>query len=398
MPLLWPLPLAEPGEVGLDPEVLARADATVQADIDADLVAGAITLVARRGRLVHCSCLGMTDREAGRAMHADALFRIYSMTKIITSVAVLMLVEEGRLLLDQPVAQHLGDFAKLVVRTADGGTEALRRPVTVHDLLTHCSGIDYEVWSRTKGQGDLASFVTELCRHPLRCQPGTRWIYGASTDVLGRLIEVVSGQRLDRFLHERIFAPLGMVDTVFQIRPDQVPRLAQCYEHAGAPPTERMVGLGWGPLGGGLRVSQDPGDHDRCEAPKRLSGGGGLVSSTSDYLRFALMLLGDGTFAGTRILGRKTVELMRQDHLPPGHGPIEGFNFGFGLGVSVTRRLGELHELSSVGEFGWGGAACTQVFIDPAEDMITMIMPQLRAKAKTGLMLRFKQAVYAALR
>ena len=207
-------------------------------------------------------------------------------------------------------------------------------------------------------------------------------MYGASTDVLGRVIEVVSGQTLDAFFQERIFEPLGMTDTDFSVPPEKAERLAWVYE-----PDD----------GGRLRSAEDRLTSRYLKRPALLSGGGGLVSTTSDYLRFALMLLNGGEFRGERLLGRKTVELMRQDHLPPGHPALDVNNRGFGLGVSVVRNPAEAKQIASVGEFGWGGAACTQTWIDPAEQTVSLIMVQYRPKEKFPLTDLFKQAVYQAI-
>lgn len=400
----WPLPLVRPEDVGLCSDRLQRASDLVRQCVDSATIAGAVLVVARRGGIALLETHGMADLERRVPMRADAILRIHSMSKIVTTVGLLSLMEEGRFLLSEPVARFLPELADPRVATtrADGGEELVpaRRPITFEHLLTHLSGIDYEWFREARERGlDLAAFVEGLRTRPLRRHPGEQWMYGASTDVCGCLIERISGQPLEAFLRGRIFEPLGMVDTGFHVPAEKAARLAVTYQpEQGAAPAEQMAGLGWslrpeGPLVPSTAFMDQRG----TEPPKLVSGGGGLLSTTCDYLRFALMLLGWGTLDGHRVLGRKTVDLMVSDHLPPGHPPIGVNRRGFGLGVSVLRNLGETQELGSVGEFGWGGAACTQVWIDPDEEMVTMIMPQYRPAAKFALMDLYKQAVYQAL-
>ncbi|MBN2584323.1 MAG: beta-lactamase family protein [Planctomycetes bacterium] len=383
----WPVDRAEPQDLGLCPERLGRIGELIGRYVDSGIVAGVITLVARRGRIGHLECFGRMDIEKNVPMREDALFRIYSMTKIITSAAVLMLLEEGRLLLKDPVSRYLPEFKDLRVRArgADGKEELVRprREVTVRDLLAHLGGLTYECIHECRDGGrSLQDFIVEISKRPLTHHPGEQWNYSASTDVLGRVIEVVSGKPFDVFLQERVFAPLGMVDTAFWVPPTKADRLAWIYE----------------PGADGRAVScEDRAASPYLKKPSLPSGGGGLVSTTSDYLRFAFALLGGGALGGVRLLGRKAVELMADDHLPPGHPPLDVNDRGFGLGVSVVRRVGETHQLCSVGEFGWGGAAATQVWIDPAEDMVSMIMMQYRPKEKFGLLDQFKHAAYQAI-
>jgi len=384
----WPVEHVEAASVGLSPDRLARISELVGRYVDDGRIAGAITLVARRGGIAHLECTGQADLEARRPMREDAIVRIYSMTKIVTTVAALMLLEEGRFLLKDPVWRFIPEFKALrvAVQGADGREELVRprRDVTIGDLLSHLGGLSYEVIHEARSNGwTLAEFITEFCKRPLLCHPGERWNYSASSDVLGRLIEVISGRSFDAFLQERIFDPLGMADTDFWVPPEKAERLAGVYE----------------PGDDGRLVPAEKGAASPfLKRPSLPSGGGGLVSTTSDYLRFALALLRGGELGGVRLLGRKTVELMTQDHLPPGHPPLDVNRRGFGLGVSVVRRLGETKQIGSVGEFGWGGAACTQVWIDPAEDCVTMIMMQLRPKEPFGqLMDRFKHAAYQAI-
>ena len=390
----WPVTCVSPEEIGLSASRLGRVDEMVRRWVDKGTVAGAITLVCRRGRIGHLACHGYLDLETRRPMREDAIFRIYSMTKIVTSVAVLMLLEEGRFLLTDDVSRFIPEFKDLrvAVTGADGQPELIRprREVTLHDLLTHTGGLTYEGCREAVAYGKtLQQFVADFCKIPLCRHPGEAWNYSASVDVLGRVIEVVTGQSFDVFLQERIFTPLGMTDTAFWVPPEKRDRFATLYK-SGAD--------------GRLAACDDlPSLPDRktapfIEPPTFLSGGGGLVSTTSDFLRLGLMLLGGGQWNGVRLLSRKTVELMTADHLPAGHPPIQPFGFGFGLGVSVARRLGELRKLGSIGEFGWGGAACTQIWIDPVEDMIPMIMLQYQPVSSSGLVTDlFKHLAYQAI-
>jgi CubicO group peptidase (beta-lactamase class C family) len=389
----WPLEQAAPQTVGLCPQRLGRIGDLVRRYIDEGRVAGVITLVARRGRIAHLECFGPLDLETRRPMREDAIFRIYSMSKIITTVATLMLMEEGRFQLVDPLWKYLPEFKEVRVagKGADGKDELVRprRDVTIHDLLTHTAGLTYDLIHEARQKGlTLKAFVEEFSKRPLRNHPGEVWDYSAATDVLGRLVEAVGGQPFEEFLQQRIFGPVGMTDTAFWVPPEKVERLAGIYR-----PGE----------GGKLVVAEDA-TPPYLKPPTLPSGGGGLVSTTSDYLRFALMLLNKGAAcdvpgrsAGVRLLGPKTVELMASDHLPPGHPPVAVNNLGFGLGVSVLRRLGEAKKVGSVGEFGWGGAACTQVWIDPAEDMVAMIMLQLLPGGLFSFMNLFTQTVYQAI-
>ncbi|HJP32031.1 MAG TPA: serine hydrolase domain-containing protein [Candidatus Latescibacteria bacterium] len=382
----WPLPTGEPEESGLCTRRLQRIHTVMEGFVSARTIAGGITAVARNGRLVHAACHGVMDAEQQIPMREDALFRIHSMTKPITTVAALMLYEECAFFLDDPLQQYLPAFADAqVATTREDGTEELVepwRPITIHDVMTHTAGFTYDLVPKAPGRGwDLAAFVAQFARVPLIHQPGREWAYSASHDVLGHLVEVISEQPLDVFLRERIFAPLGMTDTDFHVPPEKQDRLAVVYELD----EEDHI------------VPAAPGGRDYLHKPRFFSGGGGLVASTADYLRFCLMLLNGGALDGQQLLSRKTVELMRQDHLPPGHPGIEPFKFGYGLGVSVLRSLGEKQGIGSVGEFGWGGAASTDMWIDPVENMVSLVMMQLRPPRRLGLTKKIKDAMYQAL-
>lgn len=382
----WPLEMTAPEGVGLSSQRLERVASLMNGWVSTGIIAGGVSLVARHDKIAHLECFGMMDAEAGTPMRDDAIFRIYSMSKPITCAAVLALYEESAFFLDDPVKKFIPEFAKLKVKEIDpDGRERLvelKRDVTIHDLLTHTGGLTYETVHDAPAAGwDLAAWIPAFCEVPLSHQPGEKWQYSASNDVLGRLVEIASGKPLDVFLEERICAPLGMTDTAFYVPPDKQNRLAAIYDQ-----TED-----------GKIVRKTVEDRPYTEKPVFLSGGGGLVSTTSDYLRFCLMLLGDGAFQGSRILSRKTVELMRQDHLPPGHSGIVPFKFGYGLGVSVLRSLAEKQGIGSVGEFGWGGAACTDAWIDPQEDMISLIMMQLRPTLPMRLTKKIKVAFCQAI-
>jgi len=382
----WPLPKASPSSVGLCPQRLERASAYLEKFITDRTLAGAISLVARHGKIAHLTCHGWQDVEQNIPMRDDALFRIYSMTKPIVCVAILMLYEECALWPQDPVKRFLPEFADLKVSIAEPGREPRlvppRRDITIHDLLTHTGGLSYALAQEYGHTGrDCAAFIKEFCKEPLIGHPGEKWSYSSSNDVLGRIIEVISGQSLDVFLEERIFRPLGMSDTGFFLPPEKQHRFTALYEHDA----EAHV------------VRRNIEDRPYLEKPAFFSGGGGLVSSTSDYLRFCLMLLGGGVLDGQRLLSPKTVELMRQDHLPPGHPAIAPYNISYGYGVSVVRSLAEKQGICSVGEFGWGGAAGTNAWIDPQEDMVSMVMFQIRGSLVPMIDHRVKVALTQAI-
>lgn len=388
----WPLEIIEPSELGFDPDRLKRIDQLIERFVAAGEISGGVTVVARHNGLAQLGVYGRADIEHDKPMRDDTLFRIYSMTKPITSVAALLLFEESRFLLDEPVKQYLPEFADVRVKVVrPDGTEALippRRDVTIHDLLTHLGGLSYQSAMEARRAGTpLAEFVRRYAQRPLVSHPGERWNYSAGVEVLARLIEVLSGLSLDAFFEERIFRPLNMTDTHFLVPPEKMDRLATLYAvDADGQLTPKEPEIAICPY-----TPPKPGET------RFLSGGGGLVSSASDYLRFCLMLLNGGSWDGVRLLSRKTVELMTADHLPPGHPPIEPYKLGFGLGVSVLRRLGEKQGLGSVGEFGWGGIASTEAWVDPAEDLIAIVMFQVIPAARSNLTKLFKHAVYQAI-
>lgn len=388
------LPVAVPEDIGLSSSRLARLGAVMAGEVERGRVPGAVALVARRGRLAYFESYGRRDADAGAPMARDAIFRIYSMTKPITSVAAMMLWEEGRFLLGDPIGKYLPELGALEVAVErEGELERVPalRAVTIQDLLRHTSGLTYEfrgtgpvhrmyrsarVDSRAQSNADQ---VATLGRLPLLHQPGTRWEYGRSTDVIGRLVEVLSSQNLGAFLEERILGPLGMVDTAFHVPPAGHARLAEPF--ARDPDSGVAVQL--------LAV-RDP--------PKFESGGGGLVSTAADYARFLQMLLDRGTFDGRRLLSRKTLELMTADHL----GPITGApdlllpGHGFGLGFAVRLQAGIAHVPGSVGQYFWGGLAGTTFWVDPAEQLFALLLiqaPGLRDYYRT----LFRDLVYSAV-
>ena len=384
----WPVRRVSAKSVGLDAARLERIGDVMRQAMAAQQVAGGIVTVVRRGGLAYRECFGYADVENRRPMREDAIFRIHSMTKIVTSVAVLMLFEEGRFLLADPVKKWIPEFGKLRVAPKPGANRKpapLRRDVTVHDLLTHTAGLGYDLVMQARDEGwTQERFVRELCKLPLKRQPGVQWGYSAATNVLGRFVEVVSGEPFDSFLQRRIFQPLGMTDTDFWVPPEKAGRLAQVYTT-----NDRKE----------LVLATAPAAQGYLQKRVFKNGGGGLVSTTSDYLRFALALLNDGAWNGVRLLGRKTVALMIADQLPAGHPAMEaaGRGFGFGLGVSVLRTLGEGKQLGSVGEYGWGGTSCTQVWIDPSEQTIVLLMLQHLPKGRYTLMDQVKTAAYGAI-
>jgi CubicO group peptidase (beta-lactamase class C family) len=365
----------------------------MRGEIERGRVPGAVALVARRGRLGFFESFGQRDAASGAPMAKDAIFRIYSMTKPITSVAAMMLWEEGRFLLSDPVAKYLPDLADLQVAVARGAEierVPVERAITIQDLLRHTSGLTYEfrgtgpvhkmyqsarVNSRAQSNADQ---VVTLGQMPLLHQPGTRWEYGRSTDVVGRLVEVLSGQPLSVFFEQHILAPLGMVDTAFHVPQRHHSRLAEGF--ARDPDSGAAVQL-----------------LDVLSAPNFESGGGGLVSTASDYARFLQMLLDGGTLHGLRLLSRKTIELMTADHL----GPITGApdlllpGHGFGLGFAVRLHAGIAPVPGSVGQYFWGGLAGTTFWVDPAEQMFALLLIQAPGRRDYYRTL-FRDLVYSA--
>jgi len=385
---------ATPEDVGLSSSQLERIEAVTQKYVDSGLVPGAVMLVARRGKIAWHKTMGYRDRAAKDPMRPDSIFRIYSMTKPIVSVAAMMLVEEGRMQISDPVAKYLPEIGrmKVGVERDEGGKATLQlvdpiREMTVQDLLRHTSGLIYG--SRGKslinaayieakiGSRDFSNeeFVAKLSNLPLRFSPGERWEYGVSTDVLGRVVEVVSGKTLGEFLNERILAPLGMTDTGFFVPSGKLDRAAQPWQMPeAAPMTPRF---------------------DVAQKPRFESGGGGLTSTMDDYLRFAIMLADSGEFAGKRLLGNKTIDFMTADHtlVRPGRPP----GLGFGLGFEVRTSVGDAGLPGSVGEYGWAGNAGTLFWIDPKEQLIAIYMVQVDDGVRVMLRNQFRTMVQSAI-
>ncbi|MBJ22274.1 MAG: beta-lactamase family protein [bacterium] len=394
---------------GFSEQRLARITEGMQRHIDAGTVAGVVTLVQRHGEILHGDVLGHQDREAGTPMQADTIFRIYSMSKPITSVAVLMLLEEGKLRLTEPVDRLLPELADpVVLLRADGPLEETRLasgPITIRDLLIHTSGLAYEFTSTgplsegLRERGLLGSssrlspdeWIGRLGEVPLMRDPGTRWHYSLSTDALGVLVERASGMPFAEFLERRVFQPLGMRDTSFWVPEEKITRLAVNYSRD--------------PETGELVIFDHPSDTRYSVPPIFASGGGGLVSTAGDYIRFAAMLTNGGEFDGVRILSRKTVELMTTNALWPEERTMGAFGSrfflagqGFGLGVSVVEDLGAGASLGSIGQNGWGGAAGTWYWSDPKEGLSAVVMIQLMGNGAAALVSQdFQTLVYQAL-
>ena len=399
--------ICTPETVGLSSPRLERIRPVMQAYVDQSKLAGVITAIARRGRLAHFECFGMLDIEAGKPMQPDTIFRIYSMTKPITCAAALMLYEEGHFQLSDPVSRFIPGFKDVEVYAGETVAgfefEELEREVTVRDLLTHTSGLVYgnpegspvEVMLWHANREDvvasydlsLQEWTQGLLALPLAFQPGSRWHYGVSHDVLGRVIEVVSGLSFDAFLEDRVFAPLGMVDTGFYVPSEKINRFAANYG-----PGED----------GGLVVIDAPATGKFSKPRRFLSGGGGLVSTTADYLRFCQMLLNGGELEGVRLLGRKTVELMTMNHLPAELLAMDLPNvnqdgYGYGLGVAVLIDVAQSALLGSEGLYRWGGAASTNFWIDPKEELIGLVMRQFMPSHLYPIRQEFRVLAYQAI-
>jgi CubicO group peptidase (beta-lactamase class C family) len=394
--------ITRPEEMGFSSQRLSRINSVMQSYIDQKKLAGVVTLVARRGKVVHFEKLGMASMEDSKPMQLDTIFRIYSMTKPVTSAAVMMLFEDGHFHLSDPISRFIPSFKhiKVLVKKTDGGMELadLKREITVRDLLTHTSGLSYgddenvylDALYRQHGLKSievsrditLENMINELSRLPLAHQPGTAYRYSFSIDVLGYLIQVVSGKPFDMFLKQAIFEPLGMVDTDFYIPQEKLSRFSTTYG-----PAE----------GGGLKVV-DPMNTSIFTKPTLCpTGGAGLVSTAADYLRFGQMLLNKGELDGVRLLGRKTVEMMTLNHLPEGIYQSDDKAYGFGLGGYVLLDPARSQNMGSVGNWGWSGAANTRFWIDFKEDLLGLLMLQLMPYDVYPVQLDFNNMVYQAL-
>ncbi len=403
--------IVKPEEVGLSSQRLDRIRVHMQRYIDAGKVAGTLTLVARKGQMAYFEPQGHMELERQRPMDRDTLFRIYSMTKPITSVALMMLYEHGLFQLDDPVHKFIPGWANLQVYVSGNHpafiTKSTERPMTIRDLFTHTSGLTYGFMERTNvdaayrklgisnmhDQGyTLQDMIDRLAELPLEFSPGTSWNYSVSTDVLGYLVEVISGQSFDAYLRDHIFEPLGMNDTSFTISADRLHRFAHNYVRQAD---------------GRLALLDAP---ETSEFRQRTfwSGGGGLVSSAGDYFRFTSMLLNRGELDGVRLLGRKTIELMTKNHLPGGRditdlaqagmfAEVAYAGVGFGLGFSVMQDPARAQIVGTPGEYAWGGMASTAFWVDPVEELVVIFMTQVVPSSSYPLRRELRALSYGAL-
>mgnify|MGYP005812355019 CR=1 FL=1 len=402
-----------PEDVGLNADRLAAIPQFMGSYVDRGKLAGLSTLVSRHGEIAHFESIGHRDRELKLPLERDSIFRIYSMSKPITSLALMMLFEEGHFQLNHEVHRYIPEFRKL--RVWAGGTNAAwatkepARPMTIRDLLTHTSGLTYGFMNQhpvdrmyrhagidgvRSDDITLKEMVERLADIPLLFSPGEYWNYSVSTDVCGYLVEVLSGRPLDEFLEARIFKPLGMVDTGFSVPKEKLGRFTANYEKNAQTREVTLI---------------DKSDETSAYArPKRfLSGGGGLVSTMMDYWRFCQMCLNGGTFNGHRLISPKTLEFMTLNHLPGGKtmkqmslssfGELASEGAGFGLGFQVILDPAEAQSIGSPGNFSWGGAASTYFWIDPEEDLIAILMTQLMPSSTYPLRPQMQQLVYAAI-
>ncbi|HEY5647321.1 MAG TPA: serine hydrolase domain-containing protein [Pseudomonadales bacterium] len=421
-----------PDRVGLDPARLERISENMNQAVADGTMVGGLAMIARSDKVAYAEAWGLRDRETAVPMTMDTIFRIYSMSKPVTGVALMILYEEGRFFLNDPVAKYIPELANLEVAlsTADGGqtriisdgtrsttlgegdmdltgkTRKPQRQPTVRDLMTHTAGFTYGVFGNTEvdrlyrdrgilfDHPNLQDFVEKLGKVPLQYEPGTRWHYSVSVDVQGRLVEVLSGMRFGEFLQARLFGPLGMVDTGFVVPEEKMPRLAQLYSPEGT--GQGNQAFLQQTTSSRLVVANADVSRNFREGATFESGGGGLVSTASDYLRFSQMLLNGGELDGVRILSPKTVALMTTDHL--GEIPM-GFGrrgVGFGLDFAVVEDPGGVGEIGSAGEYNWGGAAGTRFWVDPQESLIGVFMVQSMPH-RTRLADEFKVLTYQAL-
>jgi CubicO group peptidase (beta-lactamase class C family) len=411
----------KPETVGMSSARLARLDEVMQRRyVDGGYLPGMLTYIYRKGQLVHTGLCGQMDLERGKKLREDAIFRIYSMSKPITAVALMMLVEEGLIGLDDFVHTHIPEWKDLAVYAsgmpsllADAPpsylTTPVERPMKVVDLATHTSGLTYGFMMRTavdaayrrakvtdrQTEGGLRGMIGQLAKIPLDFSPGTAWNYSVAIDVLGYLVEKLSGQSFGEFLRTRLFEPLGMNDTAFWVPEDKVERFSSCYQ----PETG----------GGGLKLQDDARESTYARPPKLESGGGGLVSTAHDYLRFCRMMLGGGALDGVQVLGPKTVALFSLNYLPgnreiadlalPGMFSESSYaGVGFSLGCGVNINVAKTRLPGSLGEYFWGGAAATAFWIDPKEELTVVFMTQvIGSEARLTLRRDLRTLVYSAI-
>ena len=403
------LKVVSPASVGLDGKVMGNIrDYLKEQYVEPGKYVGTLTLVARKGEIAYLDALGFMDRENKNKMQEDAIFSIYSMSKPITSIALMQLYEKSLFRLDDPIHWHIPSWRNL--RVYESGvypnflTSRPKRHMTIRDLLSHMSGLTYDFMLRTnvdaayrktklQATGDLQAMIDTLAQLPLEFSPGDQWNYSVSTDVCGYLVEHFSGMKLDKYFQKHIFDPLGMEDTGFSCTKEKVDRLASLYEQH--------------PKKGPVLV--DPGGAKTARVKKRkmLSGGGGLLSTMSDYYRFCSMLLNQGELDGTRIIGRKTLAMMASNHLPDNKDLTEmsqsAFSettyqgVGFGLGFSVILDPVKTQSLTDIGEYGWGGAASTVFWVNPKEEMVVIFLTQLLPSSTYQVRRELRSLVYSSL-
>ena len=403
------LKVVSPASVGLDGKVMGNIrDYLKEQYVEPGKYVGTLTLVARKGEIAYLDALGFMDRENKKAMQEDTIFSIYSMSKPITSIALMQLYEKSLFRLDDPIHWHIPSWRNL--RVYESGlypnflTSRPKRHMTIRDLLSHMSGLTYDFMLRTnvdaayrktklQATGDLQDMIDTLAQLPLEFSPGDQWNYSVSTDVCGYLVEHFSGMKLDKYFQKHIFDPLGMEDTGFSCAKEKVDRLASLYEQH--------------PKKGPVLV--DPGGAKTARVKKRkmLSGGGGLLSTMSDYYRFCSMLLNQGELDGTRIIGRKTLAMMASNHLPDNKDLTEmsqsAFSettyqgVGFGLGFSVILDPVKTQSLTDIGEYGWGGAASTVFWVNPKEEMVVIFLTQLLPSSTYQVRRELRSLVYSSL-
>jgi CubicO group peptidase (beta-lactamase class C family) len=395
------LPTARPEQVGMSSERLARVDAALEAYVDEGRLPGAVAIVLRSGRVAHVAAVGRRDLEASSPMRQDAIFRIASQTKALVSVGVMILQEDGALLLTDPVSKYLPAFARTTVAVASegGGYDVVdgRRPVTIRHLLTHTSGAGYGSgpggdrwedagitgWYFAHRDEPVRATVDRMATLPFLAQPGERWIYGYSTDILGAVIEAASGKSLDAFLQERILGPLDMRDTHFYLPQGKADRLATVYNLNGGR-------LARAPDGPGMQTQGQYVHGSRAS----FSGGAGLVSTARDYARFLQMLLSGGELGGRRLLSPSSVALMTQDHVGDLY---QSPGMGFGLGFSIRLDVGEAGVHGSVGEYGWGGAYHSTYWVDPVEELVVVYLTQVIPATGLDDHARLRALVYSSI-
>jgi len=402
-PAMPPVPRSDPAEVGLSPERLDRVSTFIERLQAERKIAGAVTVVARHGKLARLEAQGFADLESERAMRPDDIFWIASMSKVPSNVGLLMLVEEGRILLSDPLEKFIPEFAHPTVAVAraeaPGGYDVVpaERSLTIHDLLIYRSGLPWdegiagdvyrELVDSIPEDATIGDWAAAVARVPLNFQPGAEWQYDYSSDVIGRVIEVVSGQPLDVYLHERVFAPLGMVDTGFSVPPEKQARLVSSYAQSADGPLRKVEHYGY----------DDPRMFRADGRPTRMfRAGGGLYSTAGDFLRFCQMLLNGGELDGRRLLGRKSIELMTACHSDPIPIPFLQGQY-FGIGVAVQKNDGTSGLLSTPGTYGWSGHNNTYFRIDPREQLILLILVQQVPANNLEIQYGFHNAVMQAV-